>query len=594
MALGAGRSSSHTSKRSSAAPSPLKSHVPLAGMGHAHQGPIVNLPSSSLRMPGHLNAPPHVPGQGSGIRSHPHSPLTRSPYLSSQSHSRHNSPRMGGGAYSPGGLPFQINYHPQQQLRHPLPPNPSHPPQTLVQQPPPRKKIPRPSPAKSGAVGGVIPDVPISDHGFRPVFGSTEADSEGGLGLTVDETDKSSGRITSDAVGLAEPPEENGIVRWHEKERAETEPERILKAEGRYGIGVTSDRSVKDVKEASTQPDGTKQDALGGNTDGENGVVVAATEQQPPAVGGTEPSLSPRWLFGSLHGLSSGPSPIRSRIPSNSDGSNAPSGYTDNNGLNGYGYDGRGMAGSPSVPRHYSDERRGHYPDGNQYSYPPYEGANGYAGRAPNGRRPGRGFRGGAAYGGPRGVGGYAQRPLVQGHGPYKGSSYAPPQGPHPAAAYPSPVHTHQPPYDPMMPGNYPPPMFPPVDYQLMDPYGPQTSVPPPTPGGSHPSLSTSENPYSPVAHPSAYPPYMYGPPPPTGYYAPYPYMVPYAPPGPVNAIPYSVPSAYPPPGPPTNATPPMPMPLTSPGYTLDPGRFYLLGQVRRSGYSQICVLIIM
>ncbi|KAG8991023.1 hypothetical protein FRB94_012891, partial [Tulasnella sp. JGI-2019a] len=118
-----GRSSGHTSKISSSANSPSRSNLSALPSGQAAQGLAVNFQSHALRPnTGHLS----MPGQVNGQRSHPHSPLSRSPYILPQSNTRQSSPRIGG--HSPNHPQYrQINQQPQQQLRHPLPLNPSHP-----------------------------------------------------------------------------------------------------------------------------------------------------------------------------------------------------------------------------------------------------------------------------------------------------------------------------------------------------------------------------------------------------------------------------------------------------------------------------------
>lgn len=461
-------------------------------------------------------------------------------------------------------------------MRHSLPPNPSHPLQPVMASAPPKKKVLRPSPSKSQAVGGDIPQLPLGDLTCAPVFGSVQPDSDVGLGLSVNEDGGLGATANAGEVEIAE---DSALIRWHEKERVETEPEKILKAEGRYGIGVEPALPGKTEKEVQgdaikVADDGTLK-PLDGNS------AVSKAESLPQDVDSLEPMRSPKhkWSFGSFDGLSSGPSSMRSRIPSYGDGSSHSSAPGENGGTNGYRYEGRGAGGSPPSgygQRHYNEDRRGPNSDGGQYAPSFDPGMNAYGPRGSGGRRPGRGSRGGfgGGYGGHRGGQGYLHRGTMPVNAGYRGGPYAPPGPPPISTAYAQPMHSPQPPYDPGMAVAYPPPMGT-VEYQPMDLYAMQSSMPPPTPGGSQQPLSAMENPYS--SHPlqSPYHPYMFVPPTPSGYYAPYPYMAPYsAAPVPVNYAPqvYQQPGAM--------QAPPVPMPLTSPGYTLDPSRFYLLGQV--------------
>ncbi|KAG8994272.1 hypothetical protein FRB93_001642 [Tulasnella sp. JGI-2019a] len=559
-----GRSSGHTSKISSSANSPSRSNLSALPSGQAAQGLAVNFQSHALRPnTGHLS----MPGQVNGQRSHPHSPLSRSPYILPQSNARQSSPRIGG--HSPNHPQYrQINQQPQQQLRHPLPLNPSHPVQPIIN-PQPKKRVPRPPPSKAQAVSGDILQQPLGDQVPIPTFGSIQPEPDVGLGLSVGDNGSSNGQSV---VGFVEIPVETDIVRWHEKERIATEPERILKAEGRYGIGVKTTQLVKSENEGKggSVPETVPMEAEMPKPVEASSVVLSSQD-----VDALEPMRSPKhkWSFGSFEGHSAGPSTIRSQIPLYGDGLSMSPPHGDGVGLNGYG---RGSGGSPPSGygnRQYSEDRRGPNSEAGQYGYPLSEaGMGGYGSRGTVGRRLGRGSRGG--YGGNRGGPGYPHRGSTSANGSYRGPYAAPPGPPPISAAYPPPMHTSQPPYDPGMAVTYPPPMGP-VDYQSMDPYGPPPNMAPPTPGGSQPLLSAIENPYS--SHPlqTPYNPYMFAPPTPSGYYAPYPYMPPYAvPPVPVN---YAH-QPYPPPG--AVPAPSMPMPMTSPGYTLDPSRFYLLGQI--------------
>lgn len=549
--------SGQTSMKSSTAPSPLRPQVSQLPGGHVPSGPPVNHPQPFRPITNHLNMPTsYAPPPGSGQRSHPHSPMNRSPYLLSQSNTRQSSPRLGGGHYSPNPQYRQMQ-QPQQALRHPLPPNPHAVQQPL---PPPKKKVPKLSPAKSQAVGGDIPALPLPENAPKPIFGSLEP--EGGLGLSVNGDGRPATLSNLNTVDL---PEETGIVRWHERHRTETEAELLLKKLGKFGIGV----------DASSQPKTeTKDDKAGDAKDETERVEPERTEDAAPSgdqpvqdASSMEPMKSPKhkWSFGSFDGAGS---PIRSRFPSSGDGT------AESSGINGYGY-GRGTGGSPPGHRGYGDDRRG-----DQYGYS-YDGNGGYGGRQMNGRRGGRG-RGGAGGYGPRG--GY--QPRGQPGGPYRGGGYPSPVPPPIITGY-SPIHPSQAQYDPSLQVVYPPPPMPAMDYQ--DPYGPPSAVPP-TPGGSHPPpMSATDGPYTPHPQQPQYPPYMYGPPPTSGYYPPYPYMVPYMPPMPVGYAPTPFPP--PPTSAPGTSTPPMPMPLTNPGYTLDPNRFYLLGQVSIKHHFRLTLL---
>ncbi|KAG8862937.1 hypothetical protein FRB96_000357 [Tulasnella sp. 330] len=575
---GASRSSGHASKMSSLANSPSRFNPPALPSSQIPQAPMVNLPSHAPRQ---TLSMPYGPGQGNGQRSHPHSPLSRSPYLHPQSNTRQNSPRIGGSAhYSPSNSQYrQMNYQSQPPVRHSLPPNPSYPVPPIIPPAPPKKKVLRPSPSKSQAVGGDIPQLPPGDVTCAPVFGSIQPDSEVGLGLSVNEDGDFEAKTASPRGGEAEIDNDTAIIRWHERERVETEAERILKVEGKYGIGVKPVLPRKTESEAEGDIVKMAYDETSNPVDISSEVPEVESVSQD--VDTMEPMRSPKhkWSFGSFDGLSSAPSSTRSHIPSYGDGSSHSS-PGENGEMNGYRYEGRGSGGSPPSSygnRHLNDDRRGPNIEGGQYAAPFESGMNGYGPRGTGGRRQGRGSRGGLSggYGGHRGGQGYSQRGAMLVNGSYRGGPYtAPPVPPPISTAYPQPTHAPQPPYDPGMALTYPPPMGT-VEYQSMDPYGMQLPMPPPTPSGSQPPLSAMENPYSPHPLQPPYHPYMFAPSTPSGYYAPYPYMAPYA----ATPIPINyAPQVYPPPT--AMQAPPVPMPLTTPGYMLDPSRFYLLGQV--------------
>ncbi|KAG8900394.1 hypothetical protein FRB99_006087 [Tulasnella sp. 403] len=566
---GTTRSSGQNSKRSSAGPSPARTQpLPLTNVSGTGPPLNVNAPPFTGRI-SHLNAP--------GIlRSHPHSPLTRSPFHSSHSQSLVNSPRMGPGSSPPKASNYS---HPRTypNSSQNTPPQPA-PPVT-------KKKVHRPSPSKSSAVGGDIPQLPPDNQSFKPVFGSLEPAIEGGLGLTVESDGKSerlSSGETSKVVEAA-----SDVVRWDEMRRVPTEAERMMKTHGKYGIGVQPEDLRENGAGRVDANKGKKAEPLGEssaeNQAGDEGEGLPLSHEEA-AVAEAARSPKHKWSFGSLDGMTGdqagqdvppGANDFAvvdySRRPPYTNGSPSSMPYGDPsapNGVPGYSYDGRVPGGSPMFgQRAFGDERRMSPVDGFPMSYPPDGGVNGYS--HPRGHSGGRRMM----RGGPRSGGrGYGPRPPMMGNPGYRNAMGPPSSGPPAAGPYAYPPQG----YD--FPMGYPP-IPPPVDYhQTMDHYAPPSSAPPQTPGNSHPPLSATEAPYTPHTH---YP-YPYPPPPPgVPYGPPMPYYPPYPVPGAPNV---GIPMLYPIPAYPPNTSygsaPPVPSPVTNVGYPLDNVRYLLLGQV--------------
>ncbi|KAG8899223.1 hypothetical protein FRC01_010619 [Tulasnella sp. 417] len=534
---GGARSSGRNSKRSSAAPSPTTRPNGLPSSGSATT-PTLNanaVPFSSR------NFPNPIYGQ-QGQRSHPHSPMGRSPFLSSHPQSLVNSPRMGGGYNSPRrGYPMQntLPPNPTQNARASGPASQSSALVPVSNKP----RIRRKAPSKSAALSGALQELRLDDNSYRPTFGTIEPVTQGGMGLGLSVPGEEAGAVAE----LAQAPQAglelvDDAVRWDETAREPTEAEKILRAEGKFGIGT----AAPEVPSSSAPQEET----------------VAATEPEVPAIavqgdiavvaGGEErPEAKLQWSFGSVDRPTAEPSPTPSDLlvvdPSRRPPYTMPFDSPGPNSMNGYGPYDNTSRGSPNYINRASPV------DGQQQvGYPEGGPANGYPGHRgfSNGRRPGRG--------GPRGGygnrGGYGPRqPMANAnnHSGYYNSGPPVPQQPIPA----------QPEYPGYSYGGYYAPPPPPMDYNpygYSDPYAPpppppppQSSVPPPTPGGAQPEGA----------------PYMMMP--------PYGYPV-YPPPQPGMVNPMMG-YYYPPPGPQPFYPPAQPMPA---GYALDEPRASILRQV--------------
>lgn len=410
-----------------------------------------------------------------------------------------------------------------------------------------KPRIRRKAPSKAEALSGAILELRLDHNSFRPTFGTIEPVAQGGMGLGLSVP----GQGVGAASELAQAPQAalelaDDAVRWDEAAREPTEAEKILRAEGKFGIGTTG----VEVPASIAAPE-----EIAAATEQEVPAIAVEGETTAPAEGEDRPEAKPQWSFGSVDRPTAEPSPTPSDLlvvdPSRRPPYTMP--FSDSPGpngmINGYAqYDNMGR-GSPN----YSNNRVSPVDGQQQAGYAEGGAVNGYGSHRgySSGRRPGRG--------GPRGSygnrGGYGPRqPMSNSNSPggYYSSGPAVPQ---------QPIQPPQPEYSGYSYGVYYPPPPPPMDYNpygYSDPYAappppPQSSVPPPTPGGAQ---SGEGSPYM-VMPPYGYP--VYPPPPPSmvnpmmGYY-------------------------YPPPGPQGFYPPPPPMPAV--GYPLDEPRASILRQV--------------
>ncbi|KAG8965387.1 hypothetical protein FRC03_000562 [Tulasnella sp. 419] len=583
-----GRRHGGGSKRSSNAGSPAKGYNSL----HTH-------PNSTARSS--YNSSPRAPSFTPFPSGPSRSPLIlEAQFGQSRPQSQFSSPqRVTVPVHSP---------YPQ----HPIPNHHHHPPLTpsylSIQQPlpaqPPRRRVHRPSPSQSSPVGGDIPPTPQrNEYAFKPVFGSITPSGDltsssspanpGGLGLAVD----------------------GGAQERNYGQRSQTEAEKIMKRDGKFGIGIDNKVNTSDaaVNELQSNMNELKLDA-GVEVNGEISMVVSG-EGYPSQSGVADQQRAPnplkKWSFGTLDeggstppyttGMSGESYPPSSSVSSAGGYNNTRQHGYYNGGYyeGGYSY-GRGGYGGG---RRYADQddyrssRRSSPGDGQRGYYGNGSGSGGYRGGDGH-RRGGRG-RGGYSRGYNRGMNGSGYRgghhhhqdqhhhipPPMQ---PQVMSPYGPPPG-MPMQPYPYPPHA----YGIYDPAATMPPMPAPVEYQ--DPYGVPPQLPPQTTGGGSGnggSPTTSQMP--PQVDPSQYPPtpqMVSNPYAPYGMYPPPVQQPPYMP------YMYGQPVAY---GPPLPMPPvvgqqqqqingvapgggfgaPIPMPLTYPGYQLDPLRLYLLGQI--------------
>ncbi|KAG9015946.1 hypothetical protein FRB90_004088 [Tulasnella sp. 427] len=528
---GGSRSSGRNSKRSSAAPSPTTRPNGLPSLGSATT-PTLNANAAPFSS---RNFPSQIYGQ-QGLRSHPHSPMGRSPFLSSHPQSLVNSPRMGGGYGSPRRA------YPMQNT---LPPNSNHYNRAAIPPPQPSYLVPKPSirrkaPSQSAALSGALMEVRLTGNSYRPTFGTIEPATQDGMGLGLSVPGAGAGTVS----GLAQTPQAalelaDDPVRPDEVAREPTEAERILRAEGKFGIGTAG---------AEAPASGAVQQDTA--VVAEQVPAIAVQDENPvPLAGDERPDPKPHWSFGSVDRPAAEPSPTPSDLlvvdPSRRPPYTMP--FSDSPGpngmVNGYGqYDnaGRGSPGYHNRVSPVDGQQQVGYGEGGAPNG--YSGYRGYSG----GRRPGRG--------GPRGGysnrGGYGPRqPMTNANNPggYYNNGPAIPQ---------QPLQPPQPEYPSHSYNVYYPPPPPPVDfgpYGYSDPYAASPLPPLQTASGG--------------AQPGDTAPYMMMPP--YGYS-----MYPPPPPGMVNpAMGYY----YPPPGPQPFYPPPQ---AIAPGYPLDEPRASILRQV--------------